>query len=85
MRQASPHDAPGMWAEAAQSLEKAVSGRGAGADLYNRLGIAYAQAGRIDMAVSAFREAVALDPGNAGAQRNLQMLLDSGAGSNAAR
>ncbi len=75
----------GMWAEAAQSLEKAVSGRGAGADLYNRLGIAYAQAGRIDMAVSAFREAVALDPGNAGAQRNLQMLLDSGAGSNAAR
>ncbi|MDP2688554.1 MAG: tetratricopeptide repeat protein, partial [Deltaproteobacteria bacterium] len=74
-----------MWAEAARSLEKAVSGGGAGADLYNRLGIAYAQMGRVDMAVSAFKEAVALDPGNAGARRNLQMLLDSGAGRNAAR
>ena len=44
-------------------------------DLFNSLGIVLAEQGRVDEAVTAFREALARDPGHDDARANLEMAL----------
>jgi Flp pilus assembly protein TadD len=52
-------------------LEEAARLAPGSSEVYNRLGIAYATAGRRDDAVDAFERALALDCDNANARRNL--------------
>lgn len=46
-------------------------------DLFNSLGVALAQQGRLADAAVAFREALAIDPGHADARANLEMAIGS--------
>jgi protein O-mannosyl-transferase len=63
------------FAEAAEYLAAYVSFQPANADAWTNLGVANAQTGRLDDAIAAFRQAVALAPGDTGFRRNLEMAL----------
>jgi Flp pilus assembly protein TadD len=56
---------------AVADLEAAVARAPGSSEVHNRLGIAYAAAGRSDDAIHEFESAVALDCDNATARRNL--------------
>jgi Flp pilus assembly protein TadD len=64
---------------AVRSLERAAERAPDASEIQNHLGIAYLSAGRRDDALHAFERAVALDCGNAAAQRNLALLRDPAA------
>jgi protein O-mannosyl-transferase len=60
--------------EALQLLELAITLAPDAPGAHNNYGIALAQAGRLDEAVTHWQEALRVDPGDVNARRNLEML-----------
>lgn len=68
------HMQKGEFHSSAISFEKAIYTGGPDSNLYNLLGLAYAQTGNPEKARRAFEEALSIDPHNEGARQNLNKL-----------
>ncbi len=64
----------GRWQEAASANRELLRRFGADAEVYNRLGKALAELGKISEAREAYEQGLAVDPTNAIARRNLERL-----------
>jgi tetratricopeptide (TPR) repeat protein len=69
-------DGAGVAADLGTAAAAAAAVDPAAAAHFNRLGIALRQAGRFAESRAAYEQAIAADPGNAEAERNLAILLD---------
>ena len=67
----------GRWQEAANANREILQRFGDDSEVYNRLGKAFAELGKISDARDAYEQALASDPTNAIAQRNFDRLADA--------